>query len=133
MAVDFEVNGKNQYRPDQHDHAERQNAFHRMVDNYRPNDIAGHQELEAEQHGSAEFPSIVFQAFGFSFSYDTDPVGRQYESDDNDNDADGLDGSGVREDGMSIAPEGMLNINAGLIMLTCFFFAWISGIWTWNC
>lgn len=33
----------------------------------------------------------------------------------------------LREDGMSIAPEGMLNVNAGLIMLTCFFFAFISG------
>ncbi len=33
----------------------------------------------------------------------------------------------LREDGMSFAPEGMLNVNAGLIMLTCFFFAWISG------
>jgi dipeptide/tripeptide permease len=33
----------------------------------------------------------------------------------------------LREDGMTVAPEGMLNVNAGLIMLTCFFFAWISG------
>jgi len=28
---------------------------------------------------------------------------------------------------MSFAPEGMLNVNAGLIMITCFFFAWVSG------
>ncbi len=33
----------------------------------------------------------------------------------------------LSEDGMSFAPEGMLNVNAGLIMLTCFFFAYISG------
>lgn len=33
----------------------------------------------------------------------------------------------LREDGMSFAPEGMLNVNAGLIMLSCFFFAFISG------
>lgn len=29
--------------------------------------------------------------------------------------------------GTAIQPEGMLNINAGLIMLTCFLFAWISS------
>jgi MFS family permease len=33
----------------------------------------------------------------------------------------------LREDGMSVAPEGMLNVNAGIIMLTCFFFAYVSG------
>lgn len=33
----------------------------------------------------------------------------------------------LSKDGMSIAPEGMLNVNAGLIMLTCFFFAFVSG------
>jgi len=33
----------------------------------------------------------------------------------------------TNEDGTAIEPEGMLNINAGLIMTTCFFFAWISG------
>ncbi len=30
-------------------------------------------------------------------------------------------------EGTAIQPEGMLNINAGLIMLTCFFFAWIGS------
>ncbi len=30
-------------------------------------------------------------------------------------------------EGTAIEPEGMLNVNAGLIMTTCFFFAWISG------
>jgi len=30
--------------------------------------------------------------------------------------------------GTAIQPEGMLNLNAGLIMLTCFFFAWVSGL-----
>ena len=30
-------------------------------------------------------------------------------------------------DGTAIQPEGMLNVNAGLIMLTCFFFAFLSG------
>lgn len=30
-------------------------------------------------------------------------------------------------DGTAIQPEGMLNLNAGLIMITCFFFAWVSG------
>lgn len=29
--------------------------------------------------------------------------------------------------GQHIQPEGMLNLNAGLIMLTCFFFAWLSS------
>ncbi len=29
--------------------------------------------------------------------------------------------------GTAIQPEGMLNINAGLIMVTCFFFAWVSS------
>ena len=33
----------------------------------------------------------------------------------------------TNEDGTAIEPEGMLNFNAGLIMTTCFFFAWISG------
>ncbi len=33
----------------------------------------------------------------------------------------------TNKDGTAIEPEGMLNINAGLIMTTCFFFAWISG------
>jgi MFS family permease len=33
----------------------------------------------------------------------------------------------LSKDGMTIAPEGMLNVNAGMIMLTCFFFAFISG------
>lgn len=31
-------------------------------------------------------------------------------------------------DGRTIQPEGMLNLNAGLIMLTCFFFGWVSGL-----
>ena len=30
--------------------------------------------------------------------------------------------------GTAIQPEGMLNVNAGLIMITCFFFAWLSGL-----
>ena len=34
---------------------------------------------------------------------------------------------GMNEAGTKINPEGMLNMNAGLIMVTCFFFAWISG------
>lgn len=29
--------------------------------------------------------------------------------------------------GQHIQPEGLLNVNAGLIMLTCFFFAWLSS------
>jgi len=29
--------------------------------------------------------------------------------------------------GTEIQPEGMLNLNAGLIMVTCFLFAWVSG------
>lgn len=29
--------------------------------------------------------------------------------------------------GTAIQPEGMLNLNAGLIMTTCFFFAWLGG------
>jgi dipeptide/tripeptide permease len=33
----------------------------------------------------------------------------------------------LSKDGKSILPEGMLNLNAGLIMLTCFFFAFLSG------
>jgi hypothetical protein len=33
----------------------------------------------------------------------------------------------MNEDGTRIQPEGMVNINAGLIMTTCFIFAWISG------
>ncbi|MBI4819106.1 MAG: MFS transporter [Deltaproteobacteria bacterium] len=31
------------------------------------------------------------------------------------------------KDGKYVLPEGMLNLNAGLIMTTCFLFAWISG------
>ncbi len=31
-------------------------------------------------------------------------------------------------EGTAIQPEGMLNINAGLIMITCFIFAWISSL-----
>ena len=34
---------------------------------------------------------------------------------------------GMKADGMSIEPEGLVNINAGLIMLTCFLFAGISA------
>jgi MFS family permease len=34
---------------------------------------------------------------------------------------------GVDPSGKFIQPEGMLNLNAGLIMTTCFFFAWLSG------
>jgi hypothetical protein len=34
---------------------------------------------------------------------------------------------GVDPTGQFIQPEGMLNLNAGLIMTTCFFFAWLSG------
>ncbi len=30
-------------------------------------------------------------------------------------------------DGTEIEPEGLMNVNAGLIMLTCFLFAWLSG------
>lgn len=33
----------------------------------------------------------------------------------------------MSKDGKHIMPEGMLNLNAGLIMTTCFLFAWISG------
>jgi len=33
----------------------------------------------------------------------------------------------MNKDGTEILPEGMLNLNAGLIMVTCFVFAWISG------
>jgi MFS family permease len=35
---------------------------------------------------------------------------------------------GMNPEGTEIMPEGLLNINAGLIMLTCFFFAHISGL-----
>jgi hypothetical protein len=35
---------------------------------------------------------------------------------------------GMNEEGTTILPEGILNLNAGLIMLTCFFFAYISGL-----
>jgi proton-dependent oligopeptide transporter, POT family len=35
---------------------------------------------------------------------------------------------GMNADGTDINPEGMLNLNAGLIMITCFFFAYISGL-----
>jgi MFS family permease len=34
---------------------------------------------------------------------------------------------GMKEDGMSIEPEGIVNINSGLIMLTCFLFAGLSA------
>lgn len=34
---------------------------------------------------------------------------------------------GMNKDGTSINPEGMLNLNAGLIMVSCFFFAYLSG------
>ena len=34
---------------------------------------------------------------------------------------------GMNEEGTKIQPEGMLNLNAGLIMTTCFLFAWLSG------
>jgi proton-dependent oligopeptide transporter, POT family len=34
----------------------------------------------------------------------------------------------MNKDGTEILPEGMLNLNAGLIMITCFVFAWISGL-----
>jgi proton-dependent oligopeptide transporter, POT family len=35
---------------------------------------------------------------------------------------------GMNHDGTNINPEGMLNINAGLIMITCFFFAYLGGL-----
>ena len=35
---------------------------------------------------------------------------------------------GMNADGTDINPEGMLNLNAGLIMITCFFFAYLSGL-----
>ncbi len=35
---------------------------------------------------------------------------------------------GMNAEGTNIMPEGMLNLNAGMIMLTCFFFAYISGL-----
>jgi MFS family permease len=35
---------------------------------------------------------------------------------------------GMNADGTDINPEGMLNLNAGLIMITCFVFAYISGL-----
>jgi MFS family permease len=34
---------------------------------------------------------------------------------------------GMKEDGMTIEPEGIVNINSGLIMLTCFLFAGLSA------
>ncbi len=34
---------------------------------------------------------------------------------------------GMNKAGTEIHPEGMLNLNAGLIMTTCFMFAWVSG------
>ena len=34
----------------------------------------------------------------------------------------------MNKEGTEIQPEGMLNLNAGLIMITCFVFAWISGL-----
>jgi MFS family permease len=33
----------------------------------------------------------------------------------------------MSKDGKHIQPEGMLNLDAGMIMVTCFIFAWISG------
>ena len=33
----------------------------------------------------------------------------------------------MSKDGKRIQPEGMLNLDAGMIMVTCFIFAWISG------
>lgn len=33
----------------------------------------------------------------------------------------------LNEAGTHILPEGLLNLNAGLIMITCFLFAWLSG------
>lgn len=33
----------------------------------------------------------------------------------------------LNKQGTAIQPEGLLNLNAGLIMTTCFFFAWLSG------
>jgi len=33
----------------------------------------------------------------------------------------------LNKDGTAIQPEGMLNLNAGMIMLTCFIFAYVSG------
>jgi len=35
---------------------------------------------------------------------------------------------GMNEDGTNINPEGLLNVNAGLIMITCFAFAYVSGL-----
>lgn len=34
----------------------------------------------------------------------------------------------LNKEGTRILPEGLLNINAGLIMITCFAFAWLSGL-----
>ncbi|MBX3184985.1 MAG: MFS transporter [Polyangiaceae bacterium] len=34
---------------------------------------------------------------------------------------------GMNPEGTAVNPEGMLNLNAGLIMVTCFFFAYLSG------
>ena len=34
----------------------------------------------------------------------------------------------MNEEGTAIQPEGLLNFNAGLIMITCFFFAFLSGL-----
>jgi POT family proton-dependent oligopeptide transporter len=34
---------------------------------------------------------------------------------------------GMNKEGTAINPEGMLNLNAALIMTTCFLFAWVSG------
>ncbi|MEE8408945.1 MAG: MFS transporter [Myxococcota bacterium] len=34
---------------------------------------------------------------------------------------------GMNEEGTAIQPEGMVNLNAGIIMITCFFFAYLSG------
>lgn len=34
---------------------------------------------------------------------------------------------GMNKEGTAVNPEGLLNLNAGLIMITCFLFAWVSG------
>ncbi len=35
---------------------------------------------------------------------------------------------GMNPEGTRVNPEGLLNLNAGLIMITCFVFAWLSGL-----
>lgn len=34
----------------------------------------------------------------------------------------------MNKDGTEILPEGMMNVNSMIIMITCFFFAWLSGL-----